>query len=245
MKKTTFNYTLTLEGSDIDVKAARQLKKGDKLSVKRMDDSLDTYEIVISAANGKELDMLSYEESVGLAPFIDSGSVNITEAVVSDVRVKEGASRAKDVTFVDFALSMEYDAEKLQPFCGAAEETMAFMPQDNPFFCLCLYRLLDYNMPIITQTHLNRYEFEVDMDDDTKQFFDVEWAEDEDYFFATEILFNESFTKCRVRSKIYSEETELSIPVDETAAQTMLCFVNHERIFSKENIITDCEIETE
>ena len=65
-------------------------------------------------------------------------------------------------------------------------------PKEDAIFSLCLYRILDYNMPIITQTHLNRYEFEVDMDDDTKMYFDIPF-DDEDYFFTVEILFNETF----------------------------------------------------
>lgn len=242
MQNTTFKYTLSLQGNDIDAKAAKNLKQGDKLELKRVWDEFDTYEIVVYTENGDGLDMLGYAESVGIAPFMDNGSVNVVSAVVSDVEIVEGASRAKDITNVHFEVVFAYDDEILAPFGGGYDETMAFMPKNDAIFSLCLYRLLDYNMPIITQTHLNRYEFEVDMDDDTKMFFDIPF-DDEDYFFTVEVLFDETFTKCRMSSRVYSESKQYLMPVDEHTADVMMTFINHLRIFNEEKSITECEID--
>ena len=242
MENTTFKYTLALEGNDMEVKAARALKKGDELVMQRVYDEYDTFEIVVSTKDGKGLDMLGYAESIGIAPFLDNGSANIVSATVTEVAVEEGESRAKDMTYVSFDAVFSYDETILAPFGGGYNETMAFMPKEDAIFSLCLYRILDYNMPIITQTHLNRYEFEVDMDDDTKVFFDIPF-DDEDYFFTVEILFNETFTKCRMASRVYSETKQYLMPVDEHTADVMMTFINHVRIFNDEKTITECEID--
>ena len=241
MNRTVYSYTIALEGNDFDAKTAQSLKAGDGLCLERVCDELDTYEIVVSTTDGRQLDMLSYAESVGIAPFIDDGSVEILSAQVDSVQVKQGPSRAKDVTYLTFSVEFGYDETAVESFCGGYD-VCGFMPQDNTMLALCLYRLLDYNENIITQTHLNRYEFEVDMDDDTKQFFDVEW-QDEDYMFQSEILFNETFTKCKVRSKIYSDSDEILLESDLQDAEVMLTFVNHVRIFNDEKALTDCEVE--
>jgi hypothetical protein len=241
MKNIKYSYTISLEGNDIDVKSARTLKAGDALTLERVNDELDTYEIVVSSADGRQLDMLSYDESVGIAPFMDDGSVSVVLAQVTAVTVKEGPSRAKDITEILFSVEFSYDETAVEPFCGGYDIN-GFMPQDNTMLALCLYRALDYGENIITQTHLNRYEFEVDMDDDTKQFFDIDW-QDEDYMFQGEVLFNESFTKCKVRSKIYSDSHNIPLETDALDAETLLTFVNHLRIFNDEKALTDCEVE--
>lgn len=242
MNTTVYTYTISLEGNDMEAKAARSLKAGDALCLDRITDELDTFEIVVSTCDGKQLDMLTYAESVALAPFIDDGSVKIVSATVENVSTKDGVSRAKDVTYITFKVEYEYDENAVEPFTSGYDIS-GFMPTDDTMLALCIYRLLDYNEDIITQTHLNRYEFEVDMDDDTKQFFDVEWDEDEDYMFCCEILFNETFTKCKVRSKIISDSGETAVETDDEMAQTMLTFVNHLRIFNDEKPLTDCEAE--
>ena len=83
---------------------------------------------------------------------------------------------------------------------------------------------------------------EVDMDDDTKVYFDIPF-DDEDYFFTIEILFNETFTKCRMASRVYSETKQYLMPVDEHTADVMMTFINHVRIFNEEKSITECEID--
>lgn len=242
MEKTTFKYTLALEGNDMETKVAKALKKGDELLLQRVYDEFDTYEIVVSTKDGKGLDMLGYAESIGIAPFLDNGLAEVVSATVTEVATEEGESRAKDITYVSFDAVFAYDEECLAPFGGGYNETMAFMPKDDAIFSLCLYRILDYNMPIITQTHLNRYEFEVDMDDDTKVYFDIPF-DDEDYFFTVEILFNETFTKCRMASRVYSEIKQYLMPVNEHTADIMMTFINHHRIFNDEKSITECEID--
>ena len=242
MNQTTFKYTISLEGNDIDAKAAKALKKGDSLQLKRVCDQYDTFEIVVYTEKGEGLDMLGYAESVGIAPFIDNGSAKILSATVTEVNVCEGATHAADTTQVNFDVVFEYDDGYLAPFGGGYDETMAFMPKGDAIFSLCLYRILDYNLPIITQTHLNRYEFEVDMDDDTKMFFDIPF-DDEDYFFTVEVLFNENFTKCRMSSRVYSENKQYIMPVDEHTADVMMTFINHVRIFNEQEPVTECEID--
>ena len=241
MKNITYSYTISLEGNDIDVKYARTLKAGDALTLERVNDELDTYEIVVTSAEGKQLDMLSYDESIGIAPFIDDDTLSVVSATVTDVTVTEGASRVKDITEISFDVEYSYDETALEPFTGGYDVS-GFMPQDNTMLALCLYRALDYGENIITQTHLNRYEFEVDMDDDTKEFFDIDWK-DEDYMFQGEVLFNETFTKCKVRSKIYSDSDNIVLETDALDAETLLTFVNHQRIFGDEKALTDCEVE--
>ena len=241
MNTISYSYTISLEGNDMQTKAARSLKAGDALCLDRITDELDTYEIVISTPDGKQLDMLTYAESVALAPFIDDGSVKVVSAEVVQVTAKDGASRAKDMTYITLCVEYEYDETAVEPFTSGYDIN-GFMPKDDTMLALCIYRLLDYNEDIITQTHLNRFEFEVDMDDDTKVFFDIPF-DDEDYFFTVEILFNETFTKCRMASRVYSETKQYLMPVDEHTADVMMTFINHVRIFNDEKTITECEID--
>ena len=242
MNTVTFRYTITLVGNDLDAKTAQALSAGDSLVLSRVEDEYDTYEIVVSTSDGKALDMLGYEESVGIAPFIDSGVAKILSAQVEKVTTTQGKSRATDETCVELAVEFRYDEQQLTVFRGGYDDVPAFMPTEDALYSLCLYRLLDYGMDIITQTHLNRYLFEVDMDDDTKQFFDIDW-QDEAYMFQGEVLFNESFTKCKVRSKIYSDSENIPLETDALDAETLLTFVNHLRIFNDEKALTDCEVE--
>ena len=111
MNRTVYSYTIALEGNDFDAKTAQSLKAGDGLCLERVCDELDTYEIVVSTTDGRQLDMLSYAESVGIAPFIDDGSVEILSAQVDSVQVKQGPSRAKDVTYLTFSVEFGYDEE--------------------------------------------------------------------------------------------------------------------------------------
>ena len=74
MQNTKFKYTISLQGNDMDVKAAKALKSGDKLDLKRVWDEYDTYEIVVYTEKGEGLDMLGYAESVGIAPSLANGT---------------------------------------------------------------------------------------------------------------------------------------------------------------------------
>ena len=242
MKNTVFKYTIGVEGNEMEAKVAQALKKDDELVLSRVHDTLDTYEIVVSTQDGTDLDMLGYVESIGIAPFMDKELVKVKSAKVTSVDVVPGQTHAKDVTYVNFDVDFAYEDSILAPFGGGYDETMAFMPKGDAIFSLCLYRILDYNMPIITQTHLNRYEFEVDMDDDTKMFFDIPW-DDEDYFYTVEILFNETFTKCRLSGRIYSETKQYLIPCGEHIADVLLTFLNHVRIFNDQDPVTECDVE--
>lgn len=243
LKTTAFKYQINIQGNETDAKAAQKLKKGDKLLLKRIYDEFDTYEIVICTAEEKELDMLSYPESVGIAPFLDDERLFAKSMTVDNVTVTAGKKHSEDNTKVDFTIEFEYDDEVLAPFGGSYNETMGFMPADDDVFCLCMYRILDYNMPIITQTHLNRYEFEVDIDDDTKMFFDLDESENS-RFYQAEILFDEKFENCRIKARIYDEEGfNQPLDFDENGAKTLLTFINHFRIFNGEESIKDCSVD--
>ena len=97
MNKFTQKYKITLDGNDLDVKAMQKLKNGDLLKLARVSDGEDTFEITVSTSADKMLDMLDYCDSVGVAPFIDDGSVVIENATVDKVFIKQGKSRAKAV----------------------------------------------------------------------------------------------------------------------------------------------------
>ena len=111
MNKFTWKYKITLEGNDLDVKAMQKLKSGDLLKLARVSDGEDTFEITVSTSAGKLLDMLDYCDSVGVAPFIDDGSVVIENATVDKVFLKQGKSRAKDRTTLFF--NVEYSLLKV------------------------------------------------------------------------------------------------------------------------------------
>ena len=107
--KVRVTYKLYISGNDLDAKAAQKLKAGDELKLVRLDDELDTYEILITTREGKELDMLSYQESIGIAPFLDNGDLNFISATVVSSQVNPGKTRAKDETVVAFDVLYEYD----------------------------------------------------------------------------------------------------------------------------------------
>lgn len=44
--KVRVTYKLYISGNDLDAKAAQKLKAGDELKLVRLDDELDTYEIL-------------------------------------------------------------------------------------------------------------------------------------------------------------------------------------------------------
>ena len=105
--KVRVTYKLYISGNDLDAKAAQKLKAGDELKLVRLDDELDTYEILITTLEGKELDMLSYQESIGIAPFLDNGDLNFISATVVSSQVNPGKTRAKDETVVAFDVLYE------------------------------------------------------------------------------------------------------------------------------------------
>lgn len=240
MTQAVFLYSITIDGGEIDAKTAQKLTARDSLSLSRLMDELDTFEIVVSTAEGKELDMLSYPESVCLAPFIDEGSLRIVCATVASVNVFRGKTHAQDTTKVSFEVTLEYDESLLKVF-NSGSGVKGFLPLEDNFYCLCLFRLLDYSLPIINQTHLNRYEFEVDIDDDSSVFFDLDLTEG-DFFYTAEALFNEDFTQCKMCSKIHGGDKQFPIDMEQSDCERFLELINHYRIFEDEDPIENCEI---
>ncbi|MEG0090977.1 MAG: hypothetical protein RSA20_04085 [Oscillospiraceae bacterium] len=240
MAQATFSYSLCVEGNDIDAKNAQRVQVGEALTLKRMEDEFDTFELVVCTLGGKELDMLSYPESVGIAPFLDDGTVQLVASSVTSATMIPGKTRSKDRTRLTFNFTFQYDEKAVTEFLGGAN-VHGFMPTQDVFFALCLYRCLDYDEQIISQTHKNRYEFEVDLDDDTKPFFEVPFG-DGDYFYVVEALFNEEFTQCKMSGKIYSDSEQYPIELLENDCDRMLLLINHYRIFGDEDPIKACEI---
>lgn len=239
MTTETFDYSISIDGNDLDAKNAQKLCVGDSLSLERIEDALDTYELVITTAAGKELDMLSYPESVGIAPFLDDGRVKILCGKVSKTALTLGKTHATDKTFLSFSITFEYDPTLLKVLRGSGGN--GFLPLGDNFYSLCLYRCLDYALPIIAQTHLNRYEFEAQLDESTKRFFDFDF-EAGDYFYMADTIFNESFTQCKMHCKIYCKNSEKEISFSENDAQRFLLLINHYRILCDEPSIENCEI---
>ena len=113
MTDMTTAYIVTLEGNDLDVKKVQKLNTGDELVLKRLNDAEDTYEICVCFPDGREIDMLSYAESIGIAPFMDSGLLTVEKAEVTAVRVTPGKTHATDVTRLYFKVKYSYDEEVL------------------------------------------------------------------------------------------------------------------------------------
>lgn len=240
MKQIAFTYTIEIEGNEIDAKMAQNLNPHTSLKLERLSDLLDTFEIVVQTLEDKPLEMLSYPDSVGIAPFLDKGLLTVLATTLQNTQVILGKTHAKDCTALTFEVEFAYDDTALTPFISATG-AQGFMPKQDDFYCLCLYRILDYSLPIITQTHCNRYEFEVDLDQDTRRFFDID-LDDENYFYQAEVLFNPEFTECKMRAKIYSEDKNYLLDLSPEDSETFLLLVNHCRIFADQDPIEECEI---
>ena len=237
---TTFlkKYELYIDGNDLDAKAAQKLKPGDSLTIQRMDDELDTFEMVILTPRGKELDMLSYEESIGIAPFLDDGNLKITSCTVDNVQVKKGASRAKDQTVLTFKVEYSYMVEMLKPV--EIEDTLAFIPSYDMVLAMAIYHCL-HGHGTFEKVYLNCYELDCPVYDTA--FID----EDEDlagqtYNFACTVLFNPEFTKCKIVTRLYNEDIEYGINLPEEMQDSVLILVNHMRIFEDLDPLV-CDVE--
>jgi len=246
MKTLIKKYNITLEGNDLDVKALKKLKKGDSLQLKRVNDAEDTFEICVCTPDGKETDMLTYAESIGIAPFIDDGSLAVKTALVDSVVTKAGKSRAKDRTTLYLDVEYEYDEELLAEYT-AESGTLAFMPQGDLFMQLAIAAVVNGDSDILfSRPYLNLYAMDIPLEDkEQKEMFDCGLKEDADYSFLCQVLFDETFTKCKVMAKIYNtdnEDEEFVLELEEDEKLAALTFVNHARIFDGEDGI-NCEIE--
>ncbi len=94
----------------------------------------------------------------------------------------------------------------------------------------------DYESDILEQPYLNQYVFNIDIDEDTKDKFDIDYKEDEFYYFRCECLFNEDFTKCKVNAFITYGDEKQSLELSEYEQETFVELINHFRIFNEEEI---------
>lgn len=232
MNKFSKSYFLTLEGNDLDVKNVQKLKAGDSLKLGRVEDGEDTFEITVSTQADKMIDLLAYCDSVGIAPFIDEGSVLVLSAVVDRVEVKQGKSRAKDRTTLYFTVEYSYDEETLVPF--EKEKIAAFVPKDNIVLAMGIFRVMNSGEDMVfSQPYLNMYDMTVPLTAQMAELLpDIE-CEKGGRFYAT-VLFSEKFEKCRVRGKITQGDNEFELELTEYEKQAALTFVNHLRIFNGE-----------
>ena len=245
MEYCTFDYKITAEGADLDAKALQKLSAGQPLTLERVYDREDTWEITVNR-EGKTLGMLDYADCVGIAPFMDDDSLMIKSAGVTSVSVKNGKTRAKDVTRLNFAVEYRYDENLLKPYTGKSSKK-GFVPDYDAMAAMAVYRVLDGQDDIVMkQTHLNRYLRQIPVSGRVRrQFFDGDFT-DGSYNFCCEVLFDEKFTKCKISANIYNAENddEYDAELDEREKQTALTLVNHCRIFSGEDPLGD-DIEVE
>ena len=242
MNKFTQKYKITLDGNDLDVKAMQKLKNGDLLKLARVSDGEDTFEITVSTAADKMLDMMDYCDSVGTAPFIDDGSVVVENATVDKVFIKQGKSRAKDRTTLFFNVEYSYD-ELLQPYTGESG-VFGFIPDDDIVLAVALHSVIDSGADIVmNQPYLNMYDMEKEITPQLKACLaDIEFQEDTRYRFYCRVLFDEKFEKCKVSASVLSAEDEFELELSALEKQSALTFVNHLRIFNGEAPL-DCVIE--
>ena len=237
-------YSITIDGNDLDAKAVQKLKSGDSLKLGRINDGEDTFEISVSTAGDKMLDLLAYCDSVGVAPFMDDGSVTADSVTVDRVVLKQGKSRAKDKTTLYFDVKYSY-GDGLSVYTGK-DGIMGFVPGDDCVQAMAVYNVIDSgDDAVMQQPYLNMFNMEIPVDtDEKKQLFGVEFEENDSHSFYCMVLFDEKFAKCRVSAKIVNntkgEELEISLNDDEK--QSALTFVNHTRIFNGEDPV-DCVIE--
>ncbi len=245
MTNLTTVYFISLEGNDLDVKKVQKLKDGDRLMLKRINDAEDTFEICVCFPDGKEIDMLSYAESIGIAPFMDDGTITVEKAEVADVRVTPGKTRAKDLTTLVFKVTYSYDDEALSLFEDT--DVLAFQTDEDAVLTMAAFSVAGGDSDVVmSRPYLNLYTMDMPMEYGWQyEMFDCDYEENTTYNFYTHALFNKDFTKCKIKAKIYNpdnEEDEFELELDENEKQTVVTLVNHARIFDGEDGI-NCEIE--
>ena len=236
-------YKITLEGNDLDAKAVQKMKQGEMLKLARVNDGEDTFEITVSTDKDKALDMLDYCDSIGIAPFIDDGSVEIKAVTVDKVFLKQGKSRAKDKTTLFFDVTFSYDEEVLTPYT-AENGVFGFVSADDIVVSMAVLRVFSSGEDMVMrQPYLNMFDMEFELNDDMKKLFDeFDFEPDKQYNFYCRVLFDEKFSKCKVNANLNCGEDEFELELSELEKQSALTFVNHLRIFNGEEPV-DCVIE--
>ena len=243
MEQIIKKYSISVEGNDLDAKTVQKLKSGDKLKLERVNDGEDTYEITVATDSGKILDMLDYCDSVGVAPFIDCEYLTAENATVDKVVLKQGKSRAKDVTTLYFDVNYSYDEQLLQPY-AAESGVFGFISADDKIAALAVLNVLDNGQDMVMkQPYLNMYDMEFGLNEKMKSALEeIEFEDDAEHTFYCRVLFDEKFSKCRVSAKISAQDSEMELELTDAEKETALVFVNHLRIFNGDMPV-DCIIE--
>ena len=228
-------YKIVLEGNDLDAKAVQKMKLGDVLKLSRVTDGEDTFEITVSTDKDKALDMLDYCDSIGIAPFLDDGSLEIKSVTADKVFLKQGKSRAKNKTTLYFDVEFSYDEEILSPYT-AENGVLGFVCADDVIMSMAvIYALSSGEDVVMRQPYLNMYDMEFEINEDMKKSFDgFEFDESKKYTFYCRVLFDEKFSKCKVNANINCGEDEFELELSQLEKQSALTFVNHLRIFNSE-----------
>ncbi|MBQ3008735.1 MAG: hypothetical protein IJD80_04005 [Oscillospiraceae bacterium] len=206
----------------------QKLKAGAPLVLKRIAGAEDTYEICVCHSDGREIDLLTYAESIGIAPYMDAGLVTAT-AKAEAVQVKQGKSRAKDLTTLTVSVDYEYDDTVLE-ICRGSQAT-GFVTEEDEILSLAVMTVVNGDNDILAQRpYLNLYTLDLAAENGTVK---------------CTALFNESFTKCKISAEIYDKDNNAQkTELEENEKQTVLTLVNHARIFEGEEGV-NCEIEQE
>ena len=236
MKEITKRYSITLDGNDLDAKRAQKLTQGAELKLSRIDDGEDTFEISVNAGENT-VDLIEYCDSIGIAPFIDDGSIEIKSAAVENVKVKQGKSRAKDKTTVYFNVTYSYD-DAVEPY-ESENGIFGFIPKYDCVLAMAIYSVLNGSKDyVMIQQYLNYFVADIPMTmKEQYDIFEMEFKEGVNYNFSCGVIFDEEFKHCKAKAKIYNpddEEDVLEIELDENEKQSALTFVNHTRIFGGE-----------
>ena len=205
--KLRHRYRLLFEGNDLDAKTVQRLSAGDSLVMERLRDEEDTFDIVVKTASGKELDMLSYGESLGVAPYLDDGSLVVTDAKVESVNVKEGRTRAGDLTRLEFSVEYEYD-ESLEPV--ERDGILYFLSGDPILDTAVVHFCTEHRL--MERPYLNVFE--------------LTGEPEEGRGICLRVIFNEKFTNCRFSLEIGGE----AVDMDEEMKDTAMDLVNHRRM---------------
>lgn len=230
--KTTYN--ITVEDDELLVKTASKLTLGRPLFLKRINDGEDTFEIGVYTEKDALLCLLSYEESVGIAPFMDRGLVEVS-ARAGQARLVKGSRKSLDKTELSLSAEYTYDDEKLTLFPG---DTVGFIPSyDRLLSAFICHVLTGAGDIVMDRPYLNYFTCHISLTAPVRELFDGANR------LECSVHTDEKFTKCKIYAKIYDKDNkEKEVELKEEEKDTALTFVNHALIFSSAEPI-DPEIE--
>lgn len=245
MKSCGGKYSLIIEGAELEAKTVQKLKDGENLILKRIDDERDTCEILVCTSAGKEIDLLSYGQSLALAPFLDDGTVEVKSVTVIRVTVKPGKTRAKDKTILTFRCNFQYDDSRIQPFADE-KGAVYFVPVDNFPFTAAVRSALNGCDDFVAKIRSDCYDVYIPLDADAAKMYDIELDENQDYLLCGRVSSKDDFSHCTVKAYIcVLEENESQEPeeieINREEKAFFVTLVNHRRVFDDEQPFL-CEI---